>query len=162
VDNTGQSLDPTRDKLVRSLDLTQEQQGKLDPILREREEKLLALKGDGLSKTERRSRKQTIREAAQAQIMQILTAEQRGRFEASEASTVDQPEARGDRSGHVWVQGVDGEPRPLTVQLGLADANFTEVLGGELREGQEVIVGSVERPAPRAGKGQAPGSALRF
>ena len=162
VDTTGQSLDPTRDKLVRSLDLTQEQQGKLDPILREREEKLLALKGDGLSKTERRSRKQTIREAARAQIMQILTAEQRGRFEASEASTVDQPEARGDRSGHVWVQGVDGEPRPLTVQLGLADANFTEVLGGELREGQEVIVGSVERPAPRAGKGQAPGSALRF
>ena len=162
VDNTGQSLDPTRDKLVRSLDVTQEQQGKLDRILREREEKLLALKGDGLSKTERRSRKQTIREAAQAQIMQILTAEQRVRFEASEASTVDQPEARGDRSGHVWVQGVDGEPRPLTVQLGLADANFTEVLGGELREGQEVIVGSVERPAPRAGKGQAPGSALRF
>jgi len=158
-DNTGHSLDPTRDRLVRGLGLTEEQQGKLDPILRERQEKLLALKGDGLSKAERRSRQENIREAAREKITQILTEEQRARFEPS---MVDQPDARRDRSGRVWVPGADGEPRPVTVQLGLADANFTEVLEGELKEGQEVIVGSSERPAPRGGKGQAPSATLRF
>ena len=159
ADAAGQSLDPIRDRLVRGLGLTEEQQGKLDSILRDRQEKLLALKGDGLSKAERRSRQQNIRDAAREKITRILTEEQRARFEPS---MVDQPDARKNRSGRVWVRGADGEPRPLTVQLGLADANFTEVLESELREGQEVIVGSAERPAPRAGKGQAPGSALRF
>ena len=158
-DSTGSSDDPIRDRLVRGLGLTEEQQGKLDPILRERQEKLLALKGDGLSKAERRSRQQNIRDAAQEKITRILTEEQRARFEPS---MVDQPDARKNRSGRVWVRGADGEPRPLTVQLGLADANFTEVLEGELKEGQEVIVGSTERPAPRGGKGQAPSSTLRF
>jgi len=158
-DSTGSSGDPIRDRLVRGLGLTEEQQGKLDPILRERQEKLLALKGDGLSKAERRSRQQNIRDAAREKITRILTEEQRARFEPS---MVDQPDARKNRSGRVWVRGADGEPRPLTVQLGLADANFTEVLEGEFKEGQEVIVGSTERPAPRGGKGQAPSSTLRF
>jgi HlyD family secretion protein len=161
ADGTGPSRDPIRDRLVRALGLTEEQQGKLDLILRERQEKLLALKGDGLAKAERRSRQQNIREAAREKITQILTEEQRARFEPS---MVDQPHARSkDRSGRVWVPGADGEPRAVTVQLGLADGNFTEVLEGELREGQEVIVGSTERPASRTGKGrQAPSSTLRF
>src|SRR5437867_2052680 len=158
-DSAGPSGDPVRDRLVRDLSLTEEQQGKLDLILRERQEKLLALKGDGLPKAERRSRQQNIRDAAQEKITRILTEEQRARFEPS---MVDQPDARRNRSGRVWVRGADGEPKPVTVHLGLADANFTEVLEGELKEGQEVIVGSTERPAPRGGKGQASGSTLRF
>ena len=43
--------------------------------------------------------------------------------------------------------GADGKPQPVNLQLGISDGNFTEVLDGALAEGQEVIVGSTERPA---------------
>jgi HlyD family secretion protein len=54
----------------------------------------------------------------------------------------------------VFVLGADGKPRPVTVQLGISDGTFTEVVGGELRDGQEVITGGGERPsAPRPSTG---------
>jgi HlyD family secretion protein len=45
----------------------------------------------------------------------------------------------------------DGEPRPLEVRLGLSDGTSTELVGGTLSEGAEVIVGL----APSAGNGGA-------
>ncbi len=58
--------------------------------------------------------------------------------------------ARGP-AGRVWVLGPDGKPQSIGIQLGISDGNFTEVLDGRLAEGQEIIVGSSERP------GQSPG-----
>src|SRR5438876_1049830 len=152
-DGAGRSGDPIRDRLVRELDLTDEQQRKLDPILRERQEKLAAVQAGGkaVAKAERRSQQQNIQDAAREKIMELLTKEQRARFEPS---MVDQPAARRERSGSVWVLGPDGEPKAIIVRLGLADANATEILEGELSEGQQVIVGSTERPAPRTGRGK--------
>src|SRR5438309_10270330 len=46
-DGAGRSGDPIRDRLVRELDLTDEQQRKLDPILRERQEKMAAVQAGG-------------------------------------------------------------------------------------------------------------------
>src|SRR5215813_7389653 len=159
-DRAGAS-DPISDRLVRELDLTDEQQRKLDPILRERQQKLAAAHAGGktLAKAERRSQQQNIRDAAREKIVELLTKEQRARFEPS---MVDQPSARRERSANVWVLGPDGEPKAVTVRLGLADANVTEILEGELREGQEVIVGSTERPASRTGRGQGSSSSLKL
>lgn len=56
-------------------------------------------------------------------------------------------------SGRVWVLGPDGKPQPLSLQLGISDGTFTELRDGALTEGQEVIVGSTERPAPPSGGG---------
>ncbi|MEK7362634.1 MAG: efflux RND transporter periplasmic adaptor subunit [candidate division NC10 bacterium] len=50
-------------------------------------------------------------------------------------------------AGRAWVVGADGKPQAVNLQLGISDGNFTEVLDGALAEGQEVIVGSTERPA---------------
>jgi len=59
------------------------------------------------------------------------------------------PTAEGQgASGRVWVLGPDGKPQPLSLQLGISDGTFTELRDGALTEGQEVIVGSTERPAP--------------
>ncbi len=41
----------------------------------------------------------------------------------------------------VWKQGSSGEPEPVTVQAGISDGTATEVIGGELKEGDQVIVG---------------------
>ena len=156
--------DESFEGLVRRLGLTEEQQRKLKPILQEREPKLLALKAlkaEGMSKAERQSRKQAIREAARERIMGILTQEQRARFE----SVGDPSDGRGGASGAVWGLRADGEPRRLTVRLGITDGNFTEVLDGALKEGQEVIVGVTERgvterPAPQSTGASAPLSRL--
>jgi len=60
-------------------------------------------------------------------------------------------QARGP-AGRVWVLGPEGKPQSISIQLGISDGNFTEVLDGKVTEGQEVIVGSGERPgAPPPG-----------
>jgi HlyD family secretion protein len=64
---------------------------------------------------------------------------------------------RAPRGGsRVWIQGPEDQPTPVSLKLGITDGNFTEVLEGELREGQEVIVGATERPAPRSARGSGP------
>jgi HlyD family secretion protein len=45
----------------------------------------------------------------------------------------------GSRS--VWMLGASGDPEPVPVQIGISDGNFTELLGGELKEGDAVIIG---------------------
>jgi HlyD family secretion protein len=37
--------------------------------------------------------------------------------------------------------GASGDPEPVPVQIGISDGNFTELLGGELKEGDAVIIG---------------------
>lgn len=44
-------------------------------------------------------------------------------------------------SGKVWILGADGKPAAIEVKTGINDGNQTEVVEGDLREGQEVIVG---------------------
>ncbi|MCY0994731.1 efflux RND transporter periplasmic adaptor subunit [Nannocystis sp. ILAH1] len=41
----------------------------------------------------------------------------------------------------VWVL-VDGQPKPVQVQIGISDGSMTEIVGGELTEGMQVIVGA--------------------
>ncbi len=61
--------------------------------------------------------------------------------------------ARGGPSGRVWILGPDGKLKPLSVQLGISDGSFTETLDAALTEGQEVIVGTTERPASQPAGG---------
>lgn len=64
-----------------------------------------------------------------------------------------QPAGRGGLSGRVWVLGPDGKPQPLSVQLGISDGTFTEMVDGALKEGQEMIVGATERPSSQPAGG---------
>jgi HlyD family secretion protein len=41
----------------------------------------------------------------------------------------------------VWVLGPDGQPQPRRIKVGLSDGSATEVVEGELREGDVVITG---------------------
>jgi hypothetical protein len=52
----------------------------------------------------------------------------------------------------VWIIGPDGKPSAISLTLGLSDGAATEVLRGELREGQDIIVGS----AGGTGRGAQP------
>lgn len=55
----------------------------------------------------------------------------------------------------VWVlEG--GQPRPLTVQIGISDSAMTEIAGGELTEGMQVIIGATGGEAPQKQAGSSP------
>ncbi len=142
-----QSLEQIRERLVKSLNLTDEQQKKLDPILLESREQSQALQG--VSAQERQMRGARIREATRAKIREILTAEQRAKYDESAGG--------GDRrtglSGRAWIVGPDGKPAAVTLTLGITDGTSTEVLAGDLKEGQEVIVGltGAARPGTTGG-----------
>ena len=48
------------------------------------------------------------------------------------------------------------QPRAVALRLGLSDGSMTEVLGGDLKEGQTVLIGTAGAPsggAARASKG---------
>jgi HlyD family secretion protein len=71
-----------------------------------------------------------IREAQRARIRDILTDEQKARYEQI---TLARGEARSGTAGRVWIIGGDGKPRPIGLTLGLNDGASTEVLRGECR-----------------------------
>jgi len=62
--------------------------------------------------------------------------------------------ARVGLPGEVWVLAADGSPRAVSVQVGISDGFFTEVISGDLKDNQPVIVG-IESTDTKAGP--APG-----
>jgi len=146
-----QSAEQVRERLTRALGLTAEQQKKLEPILQDTGQKMRGLATRALSDSERRVEAQRIREASREQIRAILTPEQRAKYdsELSEAQLARQ----GATSGRVFSLGQGGKPTPVVVQTGITDGNFTEILGGDLKDGQEIITGL----ADASGSGRANG-----
>jgi HlyD family secretion protein len=51
--------------------------------------------------------------------------------------------AGGDQT--IWVLGEDRKPRPVSVKLGITDGSTSELLEGDLKEADEVIVGVVSK-----------------
>src|SRR5262245_57545363 len=141
------SIEQIRERLVRELKLTEEQQKKLEPILQDSREQFRALQG--LPEADRRARAQKIREASRVKIRAILTDEQKTRYDQMAGGG---GEGRPGIRGRVWVIGPDGKPAPVALTLGLSDGAATEVLGGDINEGQDVIVGVAG--ASRSGGGQ--------
>jgi len=152
------SLEQIRERLVTGLRLTEEQQKKLDPILQDSRQQMIALRGEQLSEPERQARAQRIREGTRAKIREILTAEQQARYEEMA------PGSRGGRGsgsggglpGRVWKVGPDGKPKAIPLTLGLSDGTATEVLRGDLAEGQDIIVGSAGPAGQRPGQQSGP------
>jgi len=140
----GRSPGEMRERLVTGLGLSAEQQKKLDPILADTRQQMMALRG--LPEGERQARAATIREATRAKIREILPPEQRAKYEelaGREGRSAGAAPAfgGGGNAGRVWILDTDGKPKAVALTLGLSDGTATEVLRGDLKEGQEVITG---------------------
>jgi HlyD family secretion protein len=57
---------------------------------------------------------------------------------------------RGVTSGRVWVLDDDGKPKPVGVRIGLADGTYSELVGSDLKEGSQIIVGTQADAKARA------------
>ena len=66
--------------------------------------------------------------------------------------------AEGDqgRPGRVWVLSPEGKPTPVSITLGITDGTFSEVIGGNLQEGAEVIVEETSNKKAQSQTGTSP------
>ena len=84
---------------------------------------------------------------SRAQIREILTPEQRQKYEALLISMEEVQTQQ--RPGRVWVLGANGAPEPRTLTLGITNDTHAEVVSGDLTAGQRVITGLVVSKAPK-------------
>lgn len=156
------SLAEIRERLVTGLNLSAEQQAQLDPILEDSRQQMADLRQAGLSENEHRRRAQRIRQATRLRIRDILTPAQQATYDVLRSR--EQPSV----PGNVFVLGDNGKPKRLSVNLGLTDGTATEVVSGDIKEGQEVIVGTMGgtsgpgRPGGGGGTGGGGGPRLRL
>jgi HlyD family secretion protein len=152
------SPEEMRERLVKGLGLTEDQQRRLDPIFRDMREQMSTLQETPEAERQRRAR--LILGEMRTRIREILTPSQQLTFDATASA---RSRSGSGTSGRVFIVGEDGKPKALPLTLGITDGTTTEVLRGEVKEGQDVIVGGAvtnQRPGPGSSSGQPP--RLRF
>ncbi|MBI4190860.1 MAG: efflux RND transporter periplasmic adaptor subunit [Betaproteobacteria bacterium] len=127
----------SRERLIKELKLDNDQQQKLDAIFAATRQKMSA--SQGMSDEARRKQAERFRAESRTRIMDMLNPGQRTRYEEMVAGQSGR--SSGSR-GRVWVSDADGQPKPVVLRLGLTDGSFTELVGGDLVEGAQVIVGA--------------------
>lgn len=79
----------------------------------------------------------------------IITAEKKNIFIVPNAALRFVPDSNGDtplyQTHGIWLLQDDGEPKRLSIETGVSDGNYTEVIGKNIREGQKVIIDSIDK-----------------
>lgn len=143
----GQQAGQARERLTKELNLSAEQQAKVETIFNETRDKIRAIATE--DQNERRRLSEKLRADSRTRIAEVLDPEQRSRYAEMNASRT----AGGVSSGRVWIQDKD-KPKMVAVRTGLTDGSYTELVSGELAAGAQVIIGSADsgkkqgQPAP--------------
>ncbi|MBO68261.1 MAG: hypothetical protein CL398_08100 [Acidiferrobacteraceae bacterium] len=123
-------------QMNEQLGLTKEQQESVGPIFMEMGEAIRGLRSSGMSSDEMGSAIRALREQMQQKLEAILTDEQRNKYRQLTAGAAARQQAR----AVVWFMGSDG-PTPISIMIGISDGNKTEIVSGEISDGDQVIVG---------------------
>lgn len=137
-------------RVIGQLDLTDAQRRQVEPILT----RALQQNRQGGGQGGGRGQRTEALNAAFDEIRPLLNAQQQARLETLRARM-----AGGGERGIVWVLR-DGEPVQVPVRIGVSDGRHTQILEGDIREGDQVIVGGGPRPDP-AERQQAQGGGMR-
>jgi HlyD family secretion protein len=139
--------------IQEQLDLSDDQVASLQDVGAETRANLQALRAGGAAREEFQDAIRGAREKFGQRLQEILTPEQREKFQALNPAR----QAQGNvRSGQTWVQNGADAPESHAIRYGLTDGSRTEVIDGELSEGDKIIIGQVR------GKGGSRGFGLRF
>ncbi|HVF62964.1 MAG TPA: efflux RND transporter periplasmic adaptor subunit, partial [Casimicrobiaceae bacterium] len=143
-----------RQRLIDELKLDSAQVARLDEIFAEMKTRMMELRD--VPEADRRQRAQRMRGDTRQRISSMLNAEQQKRY----AEIVGNDTGRvggASGSGRVYVPAAAGA-QEVRLRTGLSDGNATEVVSGDIKEGDPVIVGTVSGSAPpsRPGAGGAP------
>lgn len=155
------ALQAFREGLAARVGLTDDQLAKVDAISANLRPKFAALRE--LPEEERAKAGERVRAELRMQVATLLTPEQKPKYEAYVAELAGRGGPGAMSRGRVYVLGPDGQPRAVAVRLGISDGSMTEVLGGELSAGQEVVTGTAgAATAPAGGGNRAPGMPRGF
>ena len=139
-----------RERIETELQPTPEQKQAIADIFKERRGNREAMAG--LSPEERRAAFRAAGIELVAKIGAVLDPERRAKLEAM-MQEGRRAAPRQGVPGRVYVLDDTGQPKPVPVMLGPTDGAFTEILGGEVKDGTQVVVGGGPRAtaAPDAG-----------
>jgi HlyD family secretion protein len=121
------------ERLTEGLNLTPEQQLKVEMILKSSRQEIQEIREK--SKSEEAGKK--IQSLLRPKIMGVLTEEQRRKY-MEQVQSSSREEQR--KPGRVWILSPEGKPIPISIFLGITDGTFSEVKSGDLKEGTDVIV----------------------
>jgi HlyD family secretion protein len=138
------------DRLAALLQLDEEQKAKVAAIEKEVLANARAQRQSG--QPANRDQRQKSREQADREIMEVLRPDQQTKFKALLAERRDNPAA----PARVWVLE-NGKPKAVPIFIGVNDNSASELVRGNLKEGEEVLVG-----INRGEGGRAQGKAFRF
>jgi len=150
---SGDRTQATQQRLTQALSLSSEQQARLAEILQNTRQQMMRLREQEPSEEGGRGRAREVQAQTRAQIRNILTDTQRQQYEDLLKNSERQRDTGSvqGRPGRVWMRNADGTPEPITLTVGISDDSSTEVLSGDLREGQEVITGILASSSKRPG-----------
>jgi HlyD family secretion protein len=132
------NIDALLARMTKSLTLTDDQQKQIRGIMTEARDKVAAARQRGLPPEDMRAEAQKAREESRQAISALLTDEQREKYQAAQGNR----QAQQSRRGTVWVIGANGKPAAVSIVTGMTDGATTEIVRGDLKEGQAVIVGT--------------------
>jgi HlyD family secretion protein len=135
----GGGLAQQRERLVAELKLDGDQQAKVDVIFDSMREKFKAARD--LSEAEKAKAQERNRAEIRERVAAILTPEQKKRYEEMASEAQAARAGGGGGSARIWILDADGRAKGVDVRLGLTDGSMTEIVSGDIKEGQEVIAG---------------------
>lgn len=148
----GDRTQAIQQRLTQALSLSSEQQARLAEILQNTRQQMMRLREQEPAEEGGRGRAREVQAQTRAQIRKILTDTQRQQYDELLKNSDRQRDgatAQG-RPGRVWIRNADGTPEVVALTVGISDDSSTEVLSGNLREGQEVITGILVGAKPTA------------
>jgi len=134
-----------RQRAFEALKPDETQKVKLEQIFDDARQKMAQLR-DMPKDGDRRKAGERLRADTRERVMAILSDAQKPVYERLLAE-LGGARAGATAAGRVWVTGPDG-PKPVEVRTGLTDGTSTEIAEGPLKEGDELILGIGETPAP--------------
>jgi HlyD family secretion protein len=133
--------------LKRELELTPAQEQQVFAIYREMGQKMRQLRGAGTPFEEMREEIAKLRRAAEEKIAALLTPDQSSKYADMRGAAGED----GPRRATVYVLGPNAEPKAVRIMVGLSDGTNTELVSGEIKAGDQVIVGGPSSAAaPRS------------
>jgi HlyD family secretion protein len=159
----GGPLGELRRRLVGELGLSAAQAERVDALLAAAGPRFAELRN--LAEDERPKARERILADVRAQVGELLTAEQRTRYQALTAEMTGRATTR----GRIYLLGDDGKPRAYSVRLGISDGVATELLvppgssdAAVLVEGAAVITSVIALPAASRSAANGPRMGMPF
>jgi HlyD family secretion protein len=139
----GDRIEQRIERMTKSLKLTPDQQRDVRAVYAAIEGRAKAMRDQGADQDEIRRTLRAMRENSRKQIEPILDEAQREKFR----EMVRKRDRSANRRAQLWVVNGAGDLTPVSVSIGISDGSVTELVRGDLQEGQPVVVAQIKGAA---------------